>query len=174
MAIIRLPQVAGVCALVLGVTGFECHGSPLAPGGGSAGAVEAALTVTFSAPSEAQVGDSVPLYLSVKNRSSDTLGLALGGGGTAAFNPVVSDSVGSKVWVRDEVTGTVIFGSALDVRLHPGDSLVYQAVWPTNDLRGRPVRTGFYVITAALEDSRGESIIGKDHKVTVRVTPRLP
>jgi hypothetical protein len=157
---VRIRALVGGVMLGASAATTGCHSRAMSPN-------SAKLAVTFNAPSEVQVGDSALLHLVVTNVADADIRLSLWTGGGLAFDPFVLRFGDGEVWRRSG--SSVVLGAAHDVRLRRGDSLTFVAIWPTADQMGRRVGPGSYIVTALLKDASGRSIIGTDHKVTVRI-----
>lgn len=126
------------------------------------------LRARLVAPADVRIGDSAELRLTVYNESSSETRLVLWAGGGVAFDPVVRQG-NVTVWQRS-VNRAIVSASQI-VRLPPGDSLTFVAVWHLTDSEGRAVSPGVYDCIALLKDDDGHSIIGDGIRQVIRVSP---
>lgn len=160
-----LPRRIGVPEIVIavvsaGLSVAACGQAPAAPQRALPG-----LEFELALPTSARLGDSVVFTLRVTNSSGATVDLPLADVGDLAFSPVISRPDGSEVWRRD--FGLSV-GVVHHVRILPGQSQVFLAVWPLRDLQGRLVAPGEYRVRGVLKTESAVLVVpGEPASLTV-------
>ena len=150
--------------LFLTTLGGGATGISIAPSSG----VEAdSLRFEIDVPPEVRLGEPVPVQLCLTNATDQPITVYLQGRPTA-FDILVTDNAGAKVWRRLE--GHVI-AAILGIRmLEPGELISFEDVWPQRDDGGKPVGPGTYSIVGLLPTDGPEPLRTGPKRIEV-ITP---
>jgi hypothetical protein len=129
----------------------------------------ARLGARLVAPADVKLGDSAQLRLTVYNESSSEARIVLWADNGFAFDPIVRQG-NVTIWQRS-LNNVIISGTPI-MRIPPGDSLTFLAVWHLIDSDRHAVSPGIYQVVALLKDEDGRSIIGDGIEQAIRVSPR--
>ena len=137
-ALVALVVVVG-CAGASTVTPADQSDMP-------ASAQKGSLSLQLDAPSEAAVGQSVPLKLTLTNASKDPAQVMLGG--RPPFDVIVTSADGAVIWRWSEGQAVQM---VLEVRtLKPGEQIVFDAQWPATTSDKTPPSPGRYLVRGVL------------------------
>jgi len=124
-----------------------------------------ALRLALDVPSEVQVGETVPLKLTVENVAEVPVEFHTGGrpdtNYVGGYDFVVAHPDGSEVWSWLK-SGVVVEAILSKVTLQPDEQLQFEQEWPQKDLEGRPVGPGEYLVRGVLT---GETTSGQRFQI---------
>lgn len=115
----------------------------------------AAVAVSFTAPAEIVLDDTVTFVLEVTNPTQATVTLPTARD-FVPFDVLVEDGAGTLVWRA--AIGPTIWGD-FPVSVGPSSTATLTLRWTLRDLGGNPVAPGSYRVTGILRDESGGAAI---------------
>ena len=112
-----------------------------------------ALKLELDTPSGIHAGDTVSLKLTVENTADSPVQFSIGGTAetnyVGGYDFVVTDGGSSEVWawLKSGVSWEPILSAVI---LQPGARMQFEQDWSQEDLEGRPVEPGTYLVRAVL------------------------